>query len=503
MSDRLSQIAQILWSQDLGEFTRKCFQTINPSRNYSHNWHIDAISYHLEAARKKEIKRLIINMPPRSLKSICASVAFPAWILGHNPSAHIMAGSYALKLSLKNSRDTLRIMQDPWYSSVFPNTRIGDSKAANKFTTTRFGQRLAVSVGAGTIGEGGDYVIIDDPLSPLMAASDTERENANTWYRESLLSRLNDPTESVIILIMQRLHYQDMTGMLLEDDEWTHLCLPAINDDRKLISIGRGQTYEFKEGELLHPKRLPIIFLDKMKDKMTASVFAGQYLQKPAPEGGNIIKDHWWQMWPNPKPPKCEYMIQVYDTAYGEKQDNDYSVCTTWGIFANEKTDGDLNIILIDLMMGRFDFPTLREKAIESYKSRRPDLVLIEAKASGQSLIDEFKRAQLRVRAVLRPAHGGDKKQRAHAITPLFEQGRIWVPCNVTQDREGADIYTPLPFAADVIEHCKRFPSDEHDDIADTVIDAVQFLRQYKGIELDEDYEPPEPTEPRKIKYYG
>lgn len=417
--------------------------------------------------------------------SISCTVAFPAWLLGIDPEMQIMAASYSQALSHKHSQDSRFIMQSDWYKAVFPKTILApDQNEKRKFMTTSRGQRMAVSVGSTATGEGGDILIADDILNPEQAASDVERSGANHWFKNTFSTRLNSLKDGCIIVVMQRLHELDLTGMLLDQGGWEHLCLPALNDKRKTISIGCGKTKEWEVGEYLHEARIDEKVLEKVRTEMGAMVLAGQYLQKPAPEGGGIIKEVWWKHWKGKESPKVEYMIQVYDTAFSAKTSNDYSARTTWGIFLNE--EGIPNIIMLERLNKRLEFPDLVKEAKFSYNDLDPDVVLIEEKASGVPLLQELRNVGIRVRGIPRNANSGDKISRANNITIVFEQGVVWVPCN-SNIVDGKEVWAPKPWAQEVIDQCSIFPNGAHDDLVDTVIDSVAFLRRYKGVELKTD----------------
>lgn len=487
---RESELLKRAYRANLSLFIQRSFSIVDAGTEYSHNWHVDAIAEHLTGCKNREIKRLIINMPPRSLKSVAVTVAFPAWLLGVDPTVKIMASSYSQSLSYKHSQDTRFIMQSDWYKAIFPETLLAkDQNEKGKFMTTARGQRMAVSVGSTATGEGGNFLIMDDPLNPQQAASDVERSNANDWFKQTFSSRLNNPKNDVIILVMQRLHENDVAGMLLAQGGWEHLCLPAVNDKTRTISIGMGKTKEWKAGELLHPDRLSQEVLDEKKKEMGSFAYAGQFLQLPVPEGGGIIKEKDWQHWKGKEPPKTTDIIQIYDTAFTEKTSNDYCARTTWGIF--EAENGEENIILLERMNERMEFPELRRKAKESYraytkKDGSVPLVLIEEKASGLPLIQEMKLTGMRVRGIKRNANSGDKVSRAHNVTHIFENGRVWVPCNMIEV-DGKKTYTPKPWAQEVIDQCSIFPNGTHDDLVDTVVDAVAYLRRRHDVNVDGD----------------
>jgi predicted phage terminase large subunit-like protein len=475
-----------LLPNNLNAFAQAVFNRVSPNADYTHNWHIDCICEHLMACYRKEITRLIINIAPRSMKSILCSVAFPAWVLGQNPKEQIINASYARSVSNKFSLDTRNIIQSEFYKTIFPNTKLApDQNEKSKFMTTERGHRLAASVGSAVTAEGGNILLVDDPLNPQQASSEVERATANEWFSSTFYSRLNDkrPGKGVIIVIMQRLHQNDLTGHLLKEGGWDHLCLPAVNDRTRTITIGNF-TKEWKEGELLNSILLTDDALEKTKQSMGSIAFAAQYMQRPTPKEGAIFRTSWWQLWKGNRPPKSKYIIQIYDTAFGTKQSNDYSARTTWSIFEDEETGLD-NIILMERWQQRVDFPSLKQEAFESCRKYKPDLILVENKASGQPLIDEMRRMRLPVRAIKRDSTSGDKIARAHMSTPSFEQKAVWVPAILIDENDQEPYWRPLKWAQEIINECAMFPNGEHDDLVDTVIDAVLYLR--KKLSLDND----------------
>lgn len=271
------QLRDAALREEFGCFMRKCFFTLNPAVTFLPNWHIDLISEYLEACRRREIKRLIINMPPRALKSHCVNVAWPAFLLGHAPQQRIMTASYSAGLSVKHALDCRRIVTSPWYQDVFPAMRIArDQNEKHKFTTTQNGQRFATSVGGTATGEGGDFLIVDDPLNPLQAMSAVQREAANAWFDQTFMSRLDDKRNGVMVVVMQRLHENDLTGHLLEKGGWEHLCLPAIAERAKTYRLG-GVEKKRRRGEVLHAAREGKKELQQVQRDLGSFAFAAQY----------------------------------------------------------------------------------------------------------------------------------------------------------------------------------------------------------------------------------
>lgn len=459
-------------------FIRMVFHTVDPGTPYKHNWHIDCIADHLEACRNKEIKRLIINIPPRCLKSMCAAIAWPAWILGHHPSERIIAASYAQQLANTHSMNTRLVMQSAWYQMVFPDTKIvRDQNEKSKFITTKRGMRFATSVGGTATGEGGNFIIVDDPLSAKQAASDVERETANNWIPQTLMSRLNDKANGVVVIIMQRLHEEDPTGVLLSRGGWHHLCLPAVAPHKTTIPIKLIKKKKvWREGELLHPKHLTKEYLEEQKRELGAYHYSGQYMQDPTPQSGGILQQSWWRKWPeNEEMPKMEYLIQVYDTAYEEKEENDPSARTTWGVFRypDQHNQMRFNLLLIEAWEGRLGYPDLKKEILSSYGEYKPDKIIIEKKSSGISLIQDLRKAHLPVM----PFKPGDASKvfRAHTASIMLERGSVW--------------YADRAWAKKVINQCASFPRGAHDDIVDTCVMAWMWLRRRYYLDLPDDDE--------------
>lgn len=262
--------------------------------HYRHNWHIEAIAEYLAACRRGEITRLIINLPPRMLKSTMVSVAWPAWLLGQNAAERIMVACYAQSLSTKHSTDCRLLLQSAWYRKLFPKTRLSaDQNEKDKFVTSARGQRLAVSVGGAAIGEGGNFLIVDDPLNPLQAHSRTMRDAANQWFDHTFVSRLDDKQRGVIILVMQRLHAEDLSGYLLAKGGWEHLCLPAIAPQTTRVTLG-DFTHTRKEGTALHPRREPLPILERTRHELGSANFSAQYQQAPLKQQGSVVKPQWF-----------------------------------------------------------------------------------------------------------------------------------------------------------------------------------------------------------------
>ncbi|SHK17769.1 hypothetical protein SAMN05444000_1213 [Shimia gijangensis] len=346
-----------LMRQYLTGFIQRVFLTVDPGTPYHHNWHIDAIAHQLARVERGEVTRLIITMPPRSLKSIAASVAFPAWLLGRDPRKRVLAVSYAEGLSEKLALDCLKVLEAPWYKDCFPATRIKRGRGARSdFETTKGGGRFSTSVNGTLTGRGGDIILIDDPHKPEDMGSEVKRTAVLDWFRSTLLSRLNDPKNGPIVLIQQRVHEGDLAGTLLEQGGWEHLDLPAIAEEPCKIDLSGARNFLRKEGDLLHAERLPRDLLDRRREEMGSYVFAAQYQQRPAPVGGGLVKWDWFQSY-DQQPDRLpgDQVVQSWDTASKAEEANDFSVCTTWLVRG-------ASAWLIDVQRAKLEFPELRRR---------------------------------------------------------------------------------------------------------------------------------------------
>lgn len=402
-----------------------------------------------------DIKRLIINIPPRSLKSISVSVALPAYLLAHNPSEQIVVASYADKLALKHSVDTRLILNQPWYKTLYPDVVLAaDQNEKGKFQTTARGHRIATSVGGSVIGEGGNFLIVDDPLNPMQALSDSMRTNANTWFDQSFSTRLNNKKTGVIVVVMQRLHEDDLTGHLLAKGGWEHLCLPSIAEKKTIVEIGNFRKVR-EEGELLHPEREGKKELDAIRRELGEYGFAGQMQQRPVPLGGGMLKVSWFKRY-REKPEGFIRIVQSWDTAMKAGDHNDPSCCTTWGVT-------ETGYYLMDVYCERLEYPALKRAAASLYEKWLPDAVLIEDKASGQSLIQDLRNeTRLPVLAV-NPI--GDKITRASSSSALIESGRCYLP-------ESA------PWLAGFESELMHFPNGTHDDQVDSTSQFLNWINK-------------------------
>ena len=400
---------------DFAAFLRKVFSTLSPGQQFEGGWPVAAMAHQIDRVLSGEERRLIVNLPPRSLKSIAFSVALPAFALGLNPALRIICVSYSIELAKKLANDFRAIIESDWYRRIFPGTRIGRFKnTETEIEFTKRGYRLAVSVHGTLTGRGGDLIIIDDPIKPTDALSEPTRTAVNQWFLNTLLSRLDNKATGRILIVMQRIHVDDLTGFVLAGPEdWTVLKLPAIAAGRERIPIGDGY-FERKAGEVLWPKREPRHVLDMYRLQLGSDIFSAQFQQAPMPPEGAMIKRGWVMRYSVlPIRTSGSRVIQSWDTASKGGAENDWSVCTTW-LFQ------DRHYYLVHVHRGRYDYPELKKRAQLLAEQHRSTKILIEDTGTGTALIQELKRMG-------RPAIGvkpdGDKIARMSVQSAKFEAG--------------------------------------------------------------------------------
>jgi predicted phage terminase large subunit-like protein len=439
-----TRVLDAILRTDFVSFIRKVFQTVSPGERFLPNWHIEAMAHHLLRVVSGETRRLVITIPPRHLKSICASVALPAFILGRDPTRRTICVSYSQDLAVKHANDFRTVVKSDWYQRLFPGTRIDPAKdTQTEIMTTRKGFRLATSVGGTLTGRGGNLIIVDDPIKPEEAMSDTTRERSIQWCGNTLLSRLDHKEQGAIILVMQRLHVGDLAGHFLAQGGCDHLNLPAIAEVEQTIEIGPGRDHVRKVGDPLHPARESRATLDLIKAGMGSASFSAQYQQSPVPPGGNMVKWEWFK-WYDPDDLSFEEIVISWDTAMKPTELADYSVGTVWGV------RGDL-YYLIDVIRERLDFPALRRKVIEIYerwrRSHKPT-ILVEDAGSGASLIQELYDCDIPAKSI-KPQ--GDKVMRLNAQLAKIEAGAVHLPRRA-------------PWLEDLRAEVLAFPNGLHDD---------------------------------------
>lgn len=459
MSFSHTPIAALLRA-DFASFIHRSFSELNPQTAYLDNGHIELIAWKLEQVRRGILRRLIINLPPRHLKSHCASVAFPAWCLGHDPSLQLIVACYGQELVEKFARDNRTLMTSKFYQDLFP-TRLSNRLAVHDFTTTKGGGRMSTSVGGVLTGRGADIIIIDDPLKPDEALSDSRRTAVNEWFDHTLLSRLNNKETGSIVIIMQRLHMDDVVGHVLDQGPWEVVNLPAIAeaDEAHAYESLRGpRFFRRKAGQPLHAARESLDSLNRTRAAVGEYIFQSQYQQQPMPLGGAMVKRHWLRFYePSDLPQRFTMVLQSWDTAVKAHELADYSVCTTWGVL-------DRRLYLLDVIRERLEFPDLERRAEEHAKRYPGCKVLIEDKSSGSQLIQVLQSKIFGGVIAHKPPPGTDKVMRLHAQTSFFENGLVFLP-------------SQAPWLGDYITELLSFPGSKHDDQVDATTQALEHLR--------------------------
>ena len=451
--------------RDLALFIERSFAELNPQTEYQHNFHIEVIADALERCRTGELKRLIITLPPRSLKSQMASIAFPAYLLGHKPSSQIICASYAQDLSDKLAGDCRTLMTSQWYQGLFPSTRLATRRPMlNDYATTERGFRLSTSVGGVLTGRGADFIIVDDPIKPLDALSETQRKSVNDWYDHSLITRLNDKKSGCVIVIMQRLHEDDLVGHVLQKENWKTIKFPAIAEENTSYTIRTlygEKTFSRNAGEALHPEREPLELLAQIREIQGEYHFAGQYQQSPSPLGGGMIRTIWFKTYaPEESPTEFDLVFQSWDTANKSSELNDYSACTTWGVRKD-------HLYLLHVFRKRLDYPDLRRAVKQQALLYKPKNILIEDKASGTQLLQDLQNDGVHGATAYQTSM--DKTMRMHSVSSTIENGFVYIPAQ-------AD------WIPEYLHEIATFPKGKYDDQVDSTSQALDWSKQGMGI---------------------
>lgn len=450
------ELLPALTRQRFDFFIRQAFATVSSGDRYLDNWHIDAIVHQLMRVRSGEIHRLLINQPPRSLKSICVSVAFVAWLLGHDPRLRILVVSYSANLAADLHRQFRMVVESRWYRAAFPH--VAWTKAADlEYVTTKGGGRYAASVGGTLTGRGADLIIIDDPLNANEAESEAARRRVNDFYSGVLLSRLNDKKTGAIVAVMQRLHEDDLAGYFLRQGGWESLCLPAIATEEEFVDLGDGRRKRRRPGGLLHPVREDRVALDQIRAEVGSLRFSAQYQQQPVPPEGNLVKREWFRPYHTGR--SDGRVVQSWDVACATGEKNDYSVCTTWRIVGRD-------YYLIDVWRGRAAYPDLRRKLISLAQEYAASTILIEEVSSGLSLLQDLRMdAKLKIVKPIGMRPDASKQDRVVASSAQIEAGHVHIPVDAS--------WLPT-FLNEVL----AFPHGRHDDQVDSMSQFLQWAQR-------------------------
>ena len=502
------EVERRLCENDLYEFVRAAWKYCDPTP-FVDGLAIEAICQHLQACTDGVIKRLIVNIPPRMGKSSIISVLWPCWVWAQppdrwshtsGPGVQFLSTSFAKQLSIRDNLRMRRIILSDWYQKHWGDRfmLMPDQSAKGRFDNNKKGSRLGTSVGSALTGEGGSVIIIDDANSAQEAFSEAKITEVIDWYDNALSTRLNNPKLGVIVNVQQRLAVDDLTGHLLEQDAegWTHLCLPMrFEKDRRTFNFIYGPDEEpwtdwrLKEGELLWPERFGEEEITKLEKTMGPTISAGQLQQRPRVKDGEIIKDQWWKLFEGNAYPPMDFIVASIDTAYTKDNNNDPSAMTVWGVYTQDneaqnirvqnrdgswmttaRSYGNQNraprVMLMDAWSERLEFHELIERIIATARTNKVDMILIEKKASGQSISQEIRRIYGMLEfGVLEigTQQYVDKIARLYSVQHLFAEGIVYAP-----DRQ---------FAQSVIDQVSSFPKGKHDDLVDTVSMAMRYLR--------------------------
>jgi len=441
--------------------------------DFIHGDHHQRMAAAFEEVANGTCKRLIINMPPRHTKSEFASYLLPSWFLGKYPKKKVIQTSHTAELAVGFGRKVRNLVDSEIYKKIFPGVELqSDSKAAGRWNTNHGGDYFAIGIGGAVTGKGADILIIDDPHSEqeaALAAFNPEiYDKTYEWYTSGPRQRLQPG--GAIVIVMTRWGLRDLTAQVMKaaaqrgGDQWKVIEFPAI----------------LPTGKPLWPEFWSLKELETLREELPNSKWMAQYMQQPTSDNSAIVKREWWKEWPAENPPQCEFVIQAWDTAHEKKSVNDYSACTTWGVWFNEEDNGNANIILLDAYKERLEFPQLKKKAFEMYQDYEPDAFLVEKKAAGAPLIQELRWMGIPV-SEYSPGKGQDKISRLNSVADLFASGKVWAPAT--------------RWAEELIDEVGAFPSGEHDDLVDSMTLALMRFRQGGFLRLPTD-------EPDEIKYF-
>lgn len=446
----------------LAIFLQRVFAELNPGTEYLDNFHIHVLIDELEDLRFGRQRRLAVAMPPRSLKSLLISVAYVSWLLGHDPALRIICASYGQELADKLASDCRQVMQSDWYKRMFPRSRLAPGRQSlGNFETSAGGGRFSTSVGGVLTGFGADYIIVDDPSKPSESLSDAERATINNWIQHTLFTRLNDKRHGRIVIVMQRLHEDDVIGNVVEktQGDFKVLSFSAIaqTDEIHTHKTAFGVTRVVrKAGEALHPAREPLEVLEEQRRLLGSRFFSAQYLQDPVPLEGGMVKRAWLRTYQPHEVMAPERIVQSWDTAAKMGELNDYSVGTTWAI-KNKRA------YLLDVVRERMEFPALKRRVIDEADRWKAERVLIEDKGSGTGLLQELRASGFFGAKAFMPK--GDKGLRLASVTPMIEEGRVYLPASAS-------------WLDQFVHELCGFPGLAHDDQVDSTSQFLAWLRE-------------------------
>lgn len=444
--------------RDFPTFFERCFTSLEPGTAYVRNWHYEHVASVLTRVQRGDVRCLIVNVPPRSGKSIMASVAFPLFVMGHDPTKRVICVSHTEDLARKFSIDRRTLALSRWYQDAFPGMRLTSSRPPYlELRTTSHGSCFAAGVHGAVLGRGANLIVVDDPLKGMQALSAAERRRVAEFYDNTLVTRLNDKRADAIVIVMQRLHEDDLVGHVTAKGAWTVISLPAIATAASVHALSDDplDVHHRRAGDLLHPEREPREVLDEVRSAQGSLIFQAQYQQDPVPAGGNVIRRDWLRYYEDSeRPDDFERVVVSWDTASTLGEDNDYSVGTVWGAVG-------LDYYLLDVVRERLEAPELRRQIVRLSQHWEADATLIEDTELGRALAQELHRTGP-VRPI-RQRPRFDKEARLLAQSARFEAGQVHLPAEA-------------PWLADYVGELLAFPNGRHDDQVDSTSQALQFL---------------------------
>ena len=487
LRDELRQRAE----SDLYEFVKQAWHVVEPGVPFVGGWHLELICEHLQAITDGEINKLLINIPPRHAKSTIVSVMWPCWEWIHRPQEKFLCASYSGILSTRDNLKARRLIDSPWYRQNWGHvySLASDQNQKTRFEKDKTGYRIATSVGGTATGDGGSRLLLDHPHGAQDAQSDAMRESTLEWFDMVWSTRRNDPKRDAMVVIMQRLHEGDVSGRVIELGGWEHLCLPAEFDKvRRSTKVEKHYDPRVSAGELLWAERFGEAEIEALKIQLGEYGASGQLQQQPSPPGGGILQTKHLQLWPTKKElPHFDYIVQSYDTAFTERTDGDPSGCCVFGAF---KEGGISGVMLLDAWTEHLGYPALRRKVVDEWhavygkvkdnalkKGKKADAVLVEQKASGQSLLQDLRQAN--IPAIPYNPGNADKINRAHQVAPILELDCVYIP---ESNKNPGQFVT---WARDFIDQLTKFPRAEHDEYVDCFTQALILLRDQGRFELD------------------
>lgn len=436
-------------------FISRAMETLEPGTDYEANWHIEAIAHQLARLSAGEIKRLMINLPPRSMKTILVSVAYSAWVLGHDPSRRIMCVAYNMEVAKEQAVQFNRLVGSAWYRRVFPDCRPVVPSRQLEWKTTAGGYRLATSIEGSVLGRGADIIILDDPNKGQEIYSKLARDKVKNAYDHTISTRLNHPKKSAIICVMQRLHDDDLAGHMQSQEEWDKIVIPAVALENEEWDLGQGLFHHRATGDLIQPERMGAEELGTRRRIMGQTAFDAQFQQRPVPDDGIVIRKGWLRYYEEPAE-SYEVKVASWDTASTLSEHSDWSACTVWGL-----VDSELHLLHVERV--RLEAPNLIKRIEEIHRRHRINITLIEDADLGRGLAQHLNRASAVCRPrLIKPTI--EKVARMQARSVMFETGKVFLPHNAS-------------WLATYLDELLGFPNRVHDDQVDSTSQALDYFQ--------------------------